>query len=103
DPPAIRQALAAYQAPALPKPVEYWLVQGDPADVILWAARVAACDLIALGGHASAERGDLATKVTNAAPCPVLIMERPSQFTLHSASEAAVMRALAQPLAACSA
>jgi nucleotide-binding universal stress UspA family protein len=101
DPPATRQALADYQAPGLATPVEHWLIQGEPANVILWAARVAKSDLIVLGGQAAAERGDVARKVTNAAPCPVLIMEGPSQFSLHSSAPAPAEVSATQPCVAC--
>lgn len=83
-----RAALAAIQAPGLKKPLEHWLVQGDPAAVILRSARLATCDLIVMGARDAASGdlpplGEVAARVVRQAPCTVLTVEGAGRFTLR--------------------
>jgi nucleotide-binding universal stress UspA family protein len=85
----IRQALAGHQVPDLRSPVEHWLVQGEPANVIVWVARVTRCDLIVMGAHGTTNqgadpRGEVAAHVARKAPCPVITVDGPGLFTLQS-------------------
>lgn len=71
-------------------PVERCLVEGDPADEILAAARQGNCDLIVLGTHgrtglARLLMGSVAEKVLRNASCPVLTVKTP--LAAPSASE----------------
>jgi nucleotide-binding universal stress UspA family protein len=86
---AIRESLARLQVPDLQTPVEHWLVQGEPADVIVWVARVTRSDLIIMGAHGTTNqggepRGEVAAHVVRKAPCPVITVDGPGLFTLQS-------------------
>jgi nucleotide-binding universal stress UspA family protein len=85
----IRESLARLQVPELRTPVEHWLVQGEPVNVIDWVARVTHCDLIIMGAHGTTSqgtepRGDVAAHVVRKAPCPVITVDGPGLFTLQS-------------------
>jgi nucleotide-binding universal stress UspA family protein len=61
---------------------EHRLLEGDPADQILKAARVGNADLIVLGTHGTGGlarllMGSVAESVMRKAPCPVLTVKAP--------------------------
>jgi nucleotide-binding universal stress UspA family protein len=66
------------RGPALP--IERMVVQGDPVDQILAAARESQCDLIVMGTHGRTGlrrllMGSVAEQVTRNAACPVLTVK----------------------------
>src|SRR5262249_56418461 len=64
--------------------IEYLLAEGDPVATILKTARERCCDLIVLGSHAAGGwqrwlRGSRVEKITQGAPCPVLVVREAMQ------------------------
>lgn len=75
--------LRRFQVPNAAAPVEYRLVEGDPAREILAVAAEADCDLIVMGTHGRSglERlllGSVSERVLRKARCPVVMMKLPS-------------------------
>lgn len=78
--------LRRIQSPDPAVAVEHQLVEGDPAEAIVRAARETGCDMIVLGmhGRTGLERllmGSVAEQVVRKAPCPVLTVKAPRTFT----------------------
>jgi nucleotide-binding universal stress UspA family protein len=79
--PMLRAAAAQIAAPG--RSVDWELVRGRPADVLLDEARRTHADLIVLGsrGHGRLESltlGSVPTEVVDHAPCPVLVVRGPT-------------------------
>jgi nucleotide-binding universal stress UspA family protein len=86
DPDEIRteekQKLDAREPPDRGVPVERVLMEGEPGEAILRAARERECDLIVMGTHGRTGlsriiRGSVAEHVLRRAPCPVLTVKEP--------------------------
>lgn len=80
---ALRERLHQLQSSGLPIVVERVVVQGDPADQIVAAARASQCDLIVMGTHGRSGlsrllMGSVAEHVMREAPCPVLTVKEPT-------------------------
>ena len=63
--------------------VEYHLLDGDPADEIVKAAKIRGADLIVMGTHGTTGlvrllMGSVAESVLRKAPCPVLTVKTPA-------------------------
>jgi nucleotide-binding universal stress UspA family protein len=73
-------------------PVEYRLLEGDPARTILETARETGCDLIVMGTHGRSGlgrflMGSVAERVLRKAPCPVLTLKAPVPTLATAATE----------------
>jgi nucleotide-binding universal stress UspA family protein len=82
DPYEVRAKLAQVRPADHRVKVEHHLLEGNPADEILKAARVTSADLIVMGTHGSTGlsrllMGSVAENVLRKAPCPVLTVRGP--------------------------
>lgn len=80
DDAALQQRLQSLHCDSPPIVVDRLLVQGEPAEQILAAARDSRCDLIVMGTHGRSGlprllMGSVAEAVLREAPCPVLIVK----------------------------
>jgi nucleotide-binding universal stress UspA family protein len=76
------KVLRRFQVPDAREPVEYRLVEGDPAREILAAAAEIDCDMIVMGTHGRSglERlllGSVSEQVLRKARCPVVMVKLP--------------------------
>jgi len=97
DPDEIRteekQKLDAWEPPDRGVPVERVLMEGEPGEAILRAARERECDLIVMGTHGRTGLrhvllGSVAERVVRKANCPVLTVRQ--QAAAHAPQPAAV-------------
>lgn len=76
--------------------IEYRLLEGDPAEIILKLAKSTSADLIVMGTHGSTGLtrllvGSVAEAVLRRAHCPVLTVREPSAIAPAPAPEAAAI------------